>query len=482
MADNTEGSYAFTVPGLGITPGQALMFKQQQEQQNQARQDAIDERNQYRKDQEQQRNEFRQGNLLKEEFNPTKFQTGVGLIDQYTSTKLGDLLREFSDPKYASMPLNEFTGMVMSKVKPIQVGSEAIKNRLNQETAIIKNAVAQNKYLDGAKLMNDVRDRVANEYMIPDGKGSFTFRPIDQVNQNKSDTLDILNSPDSFHYVNNQGISDYLKAIRESATSAKPQMYSLKRPDGGITNYQGRLSPFQQMTEAPDQYGFVKKQPQYSIISEQGRVDKAGNPINTVPENILNRLTDTPANAMVFNNLFDDYAARTGVNPNDPTERQKFAYTMLNNVLGNEQPFVHSQQQPQRAPHTTINNGSSKEVGIRDVYGEISNKLADKRPGFDMPFNELSPTAQELLIKHANSIYPDRMEKFNQSNVQIGKRDYDGQIHLINTQTGESIMPITYEDINTSANTGVKAKQQVLKNRPSENPAKKQVIPQFKMK
>lgn len=483
MADNDAASYAFTVPGLGVTPGQALMFKQQQAQQAQLRQDALNERAQYRKDQERERNEFRQSNLLKEEFNPTKYQTGVGLVDQYAQKKLSDLLRQYSDPKYASMPLNEFTGMIMNEVSPIASGASAVKNKLAQEMAIIKNAVAQNKYLDGGKLLDDVRNRVANEFMVPDQKGGFTFRPLDQANINKSHALDILSSPDAYNYVNNQGISDYLKGIKESATSAKPQTYSLKRPDGGTAIYQGRMSPFQQIEEAPDQYGFVKQQPRYSVISEPGRVDRMGNPIKTVPEDVLNKLTDTPGSAMVFNKLFSEYAGRAGINQNDPVERQKFAYTMLNNTLGSEQPFVHSQQQPQKAAHTTINNAAAKEVGIRDIYGEITNKLAEKKPGFDMPFNELSPTAQEILLKHANNLSAGLDEKLNQSNIQVGKRD-DGQIHLINTATGKSIMPIPYEDINTSANTGTKAKQQVIKNAAKESvPTKRTTItPKFSMK
>lgn len=110
-------------------------------------------------------------------------------------------------------------------------------------------------------------------------------------------------------------------------------------------------------------------------------------------------------------------------------------------------------------------SGSSESPQINDVYKEIEHLASGTQPGHGAPFNELSTTAQTLLLDMARKMTGDK--DLSQADVYIMKEP-DGKISIRNNRDNALIAPITYNDINTKVNKGVKATQEVLKNQPKE--------------
>ncbi|MEG7688964.1 hypothetical protein U2044_15335, partial [Listeria monocytogenes] len=87
-----------------------------------------------------------------------------------------------------------------------------------------------------------------------------------------------------YKLVNDAAIDDFTKNIAEA--KVENRNYLLHNPDGSVSHFKGNLSPFETENIKADDKGFVKQAPSYGIVTE-GRTDASGNPINTLPEDVI---------------------------------------------------------------------------------------------------------------------------------------------------------------------------------------------------
>jgi len=132
-----------------------------------------------------------------------------------------------------------------------------------------------------------------------------------------------------------------------------------------------------------------------------------------------------------------------------------------------------------KAPQITNNignrgSGNGQEVEMRDVYKELDKKLSagsnlfrsgeKEKMGltYRLPLNELSATAQKILIGYANNITG--RDDLAQDQLYV-RRDKDGSVNIVfakGDQAGTVIAPIDFADVNIPANVGVKSKTKVV--------------------
>jgi hypothetical protein len=102
--------------------------------------------------------------------------------------------------------------------------------------------------------------------------------------------------------------------------------------------------------------------------------------------------------------------------------------------------------------------GGETETPVRDVYGEIISKAANKAPNKGVPLNELSGTAQSQILKTVNATTGGG---YTQSDIFVMK-DRNGDLVAIDDATKQVITPLTYEDINVPLQPGAKEKRAVI--------------------
>lgn len=132
-----------------------------------------------------------------------------------------------------------------------------------------------------------------------------------------------------------------------------------------------------------------------------------------------------------------------------------------------------------KAPQITNNignrgSGNGQDVVMRDVYKELDKKLSagsdlfrsgeKEKMGltYRLPLNELSATAQKILIGYANNITG--RDDLAQDQLYV-RRDKDGSVNIVfakGDQAGTVIAPIDFADVNIPANVGVKSKTKVV--------------------
>ena len=116
-----------------------------------------------------------------------------------------------------------------------------------------------------------------------------------------------------------------------------------------------------------------------------------------------------------------------------------------------------------------VNNnqsGKSGEVQIRDVYGHIkgvTEKNDRVKRGVGAPLNELSATAQKLIINYANTLTGGTGDDaLTQADIYVQQLP-DGTINIVRASDKSIIAPIDFEDVNVGVQPGVKEKREVIK-------------------
>ena len=132
-----------------------------------------------------------------------------------------------------------------------------------------------------------------------------------------------------------------------------------------------------------------------------------------------------------------------------------------------------------KAPMTkNVFNLGGKEVDINDVYSEINHKTEFDLNGNPrthknlanpaVPFNELSSTAQSLVLKTAQDITNDNT--LSQADIFVEKKP-DGRLYIINHgDNNKVIAPIDFKDVNIPLNKTAKEKQKVLQENNAKQP------------
>lgn len=155
------------------------------------------------------------------------------------------------------------------------------------------------------------------------------------------------------------------------------------------------------------------------------------------------------------------------------------AYKDIKQVWGNKGVKKYDAVVQPPAPRITINNnsGSGKDNSsiIRDVYKEIDDRYERFKDRFGtdykIPVNELSATAQGVVIKYANEFTHGDL---TQGDIYIQK-DTEGRYNIVSTETGKAIAPIDFTDVNIKVQPNTKAKVEVVKEGNKKGSSKKSV-------
>jgi len=430
---------------------------------------ALDAEEKRRKDLQDEREEAKRSQILGQRQDALKYHTGLQVFDDFADRRAQDILEKYStDPALTNLPPAQFAASLNQAWLPIVTGYGAVKNKLNAETTSINQTVAQNKWIDKDQLTRDVYNGIASEYMQPDQNGEMTFVPPDRANYDQSFTEQALASPDAFKYANENATAELYKTIAQP--KEENRNYILNNPDNSSSVYQGKLSPFETENVVPDEKGFVKQAPSYSIATE-GRTDAAGNPINSLPKETMdNYMLNTAGNQMAFKKLFNDYADKMKVDKTSPLEQQKFAYTMIKN-LRNNQPALHSYQRPPKISNTT--NVSVGDTKVNDVYNKTATALSQaKEQGASLvPLTNLDADARELIVKSVNA----GRNADNQipiESIRLVLAD-NGEIRAVDMNAGGDVVGVfSPQGLNLKANTSQKQKQNILQgsNQPASQP------------
>ena len=125
---------------------------------------------------------------------------------------------------------------------------------------------------------------------------------------------------------------------------------------------------------------------------------------------------------------------------------------------------------------TNVNTGGKDNSGIiRNVYKEIDDRYERFKDKFGtdykIPVNELSATAQGVVIKYANEFTHGDL---TQGDIYIQK-DTEGRYNIVSTETGKAIAPIDFTDVNIKVQPNTKAKVEVVKEGNKKGSSKKSV-------
>lgn len=429
----SNGGYAnIILPGVFGNPGDALDQSIALKERRNERDAAMQQRQYEEQQRQRQQDDYRKANLLDKQANDiAKYHTGEQQFDGWVDKKAEEILNKYTnDPAYRNMDIATFSGNLNRDWLPIIQGYGAVKGKMQQELSSVNDITAQQKWVNKDALTNQIYGMIAHEYMQPDGQGGFTFKPLDKVDHNRSFTSEILDSPDAYKLVNDAAIDDFTKNIAEA--KGENRNYLLHNPDGSVSHFKGNLSPFETENIKADDKGFVKQAPSYGIVTE-GRTDASGNPINTLPEDVIkNYMANTTGRQKAMQKLFFDHAEQMGIDVSKLSpkqlsdEMQKFAYTAVKGTRNN-QPDLFAYNQPTREKTSNSFNffgfpGSTN--GLENTFKNIDAALkVGDTPGGELRVNERDAVTQ--LVK--NSMPEPYGKVITPSNIVMHK-DANGKI------------------------------------------------------
>jgi len=203
--------------------------------------------------------------------------------------------------------------------------------------------------------------------------------------------------------------------------------------------------------------------------------DENGKPImiDTLPKELQDVALGNPEAALDFKVKFIRHLKDIGVDRKKldsralSTYRDSYLWDLINktNLKGSAFNPIKEDLQP-LPPRVNVNvgkGGGDNTAQIRDVYNELQNKQVEGEKIFGsgykgIPLNELSPTAQGIVIEYANKLTNDDL---TQSDIFV-KKDSGGKFNIVKSPSGEIIAPMDFTDINIKAQPGVKEKREVV--------------------
>lgn len=145
------------------------------------------------------------------------------------------------------------------------------------------------------------------------------------------------------------------------------------------------------------------------------------------------------------------------------------AYDELNSPSRKQEntKFINETKEPKAATvKVTVNNGGGKggDVTINDIHKEVNDKYESGKGQFGedykIPLNELSATAQGVVIKYANDLRG-KDSNITQEDVYLTKGT-NGNFNIVDKETQTVIAPIGFKDINLKTQPSAKEKKSVI--------------------
>lgn len=443
---------AYILPDRGVTDAQKLSFVQQQRQLNQANQERQDLRNQ----RQQQQNL----NTIGDELNFDKYKTGEQAIDQYAQGELQNIYNEALKSHISDDPAT-LQAWLQNQIQPLAkwhiLTQNTYKGIDDQLTAFNK----ANSNIDANKVRDLVLNQFQNDVLNPDG----TRKNTDNIKL--SDYNSILQNPDvlSFATNNTAPLSDYYNKMD------KQQVHNSDNTDiRGFKNknkWSAYVTPDTQISYDASGNPYVEAKNE----TVMGTKDENGNPMKILATDQFNKMMSIPEVRNSVLKLWNDYKTQNKIPIANSAVDQMALRHFLYNYSTQNLPHYISQDESQTEPKApVINNylgGKNGEAGINDIYSEVNSKTDEpSRPHHTVPLNELSATAQNVILKLARDTKADN--NLSQADIYVGKAN-DGELWVYDANDNSRIASLGYRDINLPANNSVKQKQVILHNQQQHN-------------
>jgi len=445
------------------------------------RQDQLNENKQERLWQQQQRREGQNLNNIQDDLDFKKYQTGEQAIDSYAQGELQKIYNDALRNHISDDPV-QLEGWLQSQVQPLSQWHTTTKGAYKELDSKLQDFNKTYPNIDYNKARDILLNQFENDVLEKDKDGNQIRKNTDRIKF--SDYNNIMQSPEFLGATNNDQ-SAFAKHFYDIPTNPIG--------DKEYTDKQGRVNSFAWSGQMPQGVGELQRDEngRPSGITLRGDINPAvtdamGQPMKTLPQDIYDNLAP-PAKAAAMGMWYkarpaisENYMKKTGqaLTPNIENQlKNAFLYDQARRYVQSDIKTQDVQKEP-KPPHININVGG-KDVNINDVYGEISNKLSTKQNG--VPLNELSATAQKLVLEYANKVAD---KNFKQADIFIGK-DGNGNPAIMEANVEGSkqnpnlalIAPIDFKDINLPANNSTKQKQAILHNQPAQQKKTKEQDP-----
>ncbi len=440
---------AYILPDRGLTDAQKLSFTQNQRQ--------LDEQGAERRYQIQQRQEGQNLNRIQGALDFDKYKTGEQAIDQYSQGELQKIYDDALANHVSDNPV-ALEGWLQGQIQPLAKWHTVTQNGYKAATEAADNfskmyAGAADPALVRSKALKLLEDNVMN------GKGERAN--TDYINL--PDFNAELNKPDVVGSVaaSTEPINQFYHGLDK--TSIHDSDYNSNKGFSNRTKWSGYVTPLSTIT--PDANGDPVVDVKHEVVN--GVKDEQGNPMKIIDKDVFAGIMSNPPLRMSYLKKWADLKPRIEQaygRKLDPT-LEDFAFKhMIYKDAYNNIPHDISKDEATvvpKPPHISINvNGGKGETAINDVYDEIASKT-DAKPNKRQAVNELSPIAQQEVLKVARDVSGNK--DLTQADILIAK-DNKGSYNIYSYPDGAIIAPLDFKSTNLPANNSVKQKQVILHN------------------
>jgi len=269
------------------------------------------------------------------------------------------------------------------------------------------------------------------------------------------------------------------------------KQYTNKRGQITTRKWSGVITPFTQMDE--DEKGNPVAVTKYDTMNVTNpKTGKMEEMKLATPELIQYVTQSSPGATASMFKLWADEKKTKGLGTLDPAVEEPLFKNFIYRYADRNLPHQIKTEEGTVTPRITVNAGGSTTPGIRDVYSEMTDLVGSKSgTGYTStgikvsnatPVNELSSTAQGILIDYVNKLKGRQEEAVSQADIvlandkngKLGVYDFDVSTNKI----GGLIAPIDYSSINIKAQPTAAGKAQAIiqAGKPATNPETKYVI------
>ena len=454
MAGN-EASWAIELPNQFEPFGNIL----QREIDAQGNQNQYFYNQQLREQQKQEQDKWKKLALIQDYTDLSKHQTGSDVANAIGNKKMAEIVQKYSQLS-SSMSPEQLLYELNKEVSGTVSAMDGIKNELQIGEESIKQLKQNYPYLNAEQMAKDFRQDVLDRRLKNDSE----FTPQLSIGQSAINFSD----PEILaKYVT--GNKSLLKAINEDKGD---EVTALMGKQGDYTKYEGKIKPYQKLGYDPTKVnseGFYvgKDIPSFKIKSStlpaETMTDSGGNPLEIIDDDVYQRyVQDGGINLELIAATKQAFPNYSELSPQQKNYAKR--NTLYKIISANDQSRMNPTANV-RPPVTNIRNYSgqtSSETQIRDIFKEVKRVTSDRdrvaRNAF-APLNELSATAQKVLIKYANDL---TNEGLTQADIYVQQKP-DGRIYIARASDNKVIAPIDFEDVNIGVQPGVKEKREVIK-------------------
>jgi hypothetical protein len=338
--------------------------------------------------------------FIQNQTDPSKHLTANAKIDFTSQRMLSDLYKKYI-ALAPSMSMGELRYRIESEVAPIAQGDEAAKTIINNEFKKIQAVGLKNKNVNTEQLYDDVLKTMGNDFISTNPQGEMIYNPIDKINLNKDYTGGLLSAPDNFKYsLGGQGLIDELRNQKGDLRTAYTGSET-----GVLNQWEGNITPYQEMNQQPDEKQFVKGEPKFNIKADQYNTvrDANGNPIKLLRQDAFDELTNSDERKLQFASLWEGYKKSNNIQTTPQTEdnlKKAFAYRLIENNVGNQMQIKNKTHlEPYKYLYGDFGNSAANST-VNDLFKSITDKVDNNNSdgGKITRFNSLNSDEQSIIM------------------------------------------------------------------------------------